>query len=314
MNSLHFDLSPAGFLIDEKQTNLLESEFKNLLLQDQALPWNTEASSNCAVCYSFDLNESNFIKEMDIWLTPDKSPLKKEDFDKINQLYKENGYDYLNQKYKLNANFHIHSNQGTKFSFSTQSGFLYYAIYFSKTKTGLRCIKIINIDYAYDIFKLIEYKDSGSLELLLKCGVNPNSGVKNYLLNPLMYAVTQNNLPAAKLLLEYGADVNAVTIAGGTALRIAVLLQHTEMAGLLLEYGANVNSITDGKTNLLQALTAEKPDKELIRLLCFCGGKINIPVLVKDEFQKREISIKNVLVPVILEEDLEMMLFILRKI
>lgn len=113
-----------------------------------------------------------------------------------------------------------------------------------------------------------------NLDFLLKCGANPNQGTKNNIFSPLMYAVSKNNISAARLLLKYGADVNAVTKDGGTALRIAVILNLPEMAGLLIEYGADVNSFTDGMTNLEQALYYEENNKEMIQLLAFCGGAI----------------------------------------
>lgn len=113
-----------------------------------------------------------------------------------------------------------------------------------------------------------------NLDFLLKCGANPNQGTKDNIFSPLMYAVCKNNISAARLLLKYGADVNAATKDGGTALRIAVILNLPEMAGLLIEYGADVNSFTDGMTNLEYALYYGKNNKDMVQLLAFCGGAI----------------------------------------
>lgn len=139
-------------------------------------------------------------------------------------------------------------------------------------KHGARFDIFDEIDNCYVSPDGIEYYEN--LDFLLKCGANPNQGTKNNLFSPLMYAVYKNNIPAARLLLKYGADVNAVTKNGGTALRIAVILNLPEMAGLLIEYGADVNSFTDGMTNLEQALYYEENNKEMIQLLAFCGGAI----------------------------------------
>lgn len=141
-------------------------------------------------------------------------------------------------------------------------------------KKSKACKLLINEGAEYDIFKII--KNPEQLEFILNCGVNPNIGVHKNLFNPLMYAVSQNNIKAAKILLDHGANVNAVTAANGTALRIAVIMKNVEMAALLIEYGADVNFITDGTTNLRAALEDEKPSKELVRLLSLYGGKINI--------------------------------------
>lgn len=139
-------------------------------------------------------------------------------------------------------------------------------------KHGARFDIFDEIDHCYVSPDGTEYYEN--LDFLLKCGVNPNQGTKDNIFSPLMYAVSKNNISAARLLLKYGADVNAVTKDGGTALRIAVILNLPEMAGLLIEYGADVNSFTDGMTNLEQALYYEENNKEMIQLLAFCGGAI----------------------------------------
>ena len=139
-------------------------------------------------------------------------------------------------------------------------------------KHGARFDIFDEIDHCYVTPDETEYYEN--LDFLLKCGVNPNQGTKNNIFSPLMYAVYKNNISAARLLLKYGADVNAVTKCGGTALRIAVIQNLQEMAGLLIEYGADINSFTDGMTNLEQALYCEENNKEMIQLLAFCGGTI----------------------------------------
>lgn len=127
----------------------------------------------------------------------------------------------------------------------------------------------------FSIFNVID-AGAGYLELLLNCGVNPNEGLYDNLFTPLMYAVFHKNINATKILLEHGANVNATTIANGTALRIAVHMKNIEMAALLIEYGADVNFLTDGITNLRFALEEPAPNKELVRLLSLCGGIVNI--------------------------------------
>lgn len=194
---------------------------------------------------------------------------------------------------------------------------------------GVRAGKfLIQNGAKYDIFGAIDDHDFLScfpeikpnydtmLEFLLKCGVSPNDGKKSGVLTPLMYAAMRNYLSAAKLLIEYGADVNALTVHDGTALRVAVLCGHTEMAGLLIEHGADVNAMVGGMTCLDAAFSHENPDFEMIHLLAFCGGKINVDTgaayLLKTPCFDAHLAVSSALVPVNFREDWEMILALLR--
>jgi cytochrome c len=63
---------------------------------------------------------------------------------------------------------------------------------------------------------------------------------------PLHYAVNRQHLDAAKLLIESGADVNAVSKLGGAPLMAAVTKNRLEFITLLLAHGADPNA-TAGK-------------------------------------------------------------------
>ena len=53
-----------------------------------------------------------------------------------------------------------------------------------------------------------------------------------------MWASEHGYLDVAKLLIEGGADVNAQSNNGNTALMLASIREHTEVAKLLIEAGA----------------------------------------------------------------------------
>lgn len=57
----------------------------------------------------------------------------------------------------------------------------------------------------------------------------------------LIEAVKNNNVEELKLLIEKGADVNAVTISGETALMMATKKNNKEIAELLIKAGAKQN-------------------------------------------------------------------------
>lgn len=96
---------------------------------------------------------------------------------------------------------------------------------------------------------------------------------------PLMYAAIYSNAEIVKLLIEQGADVNAKTPTGTTALMLAV--GDLEKVRLLLKKGADVNarSVT-GRTPLLIAASRTGAG-EVVKLLLAHGADAN----AKDELQ-----------------------------
>lgn len=278
-------ISNKGMFLNNDRVNLLESDFRKLLGKYEI---SDDSEGNCVIIYSYVEKETIFIPQLEIWLTKDKTPLSEDDIKKIEALQNEAGFTYNNQL-TLNTTVHFESETGTELIIPTGFEFIYYdCSYFENTKIGLRCFLLLKNSLLINeeavqkvkripsnIFNAID-AGAGFLEFLLNCGVNPNEDLYDDLFTPLMYAVFQKNLNAAKILLEHGANVNATTTANGTALRIAVHMKNIEMAALLIEYGADVNFITDGTTNLRFALEEPAPSKELVRLLSLCGGKINL--------------------------------------
>jgi ankyrin repeat protein len=86
----------------------------------------------------------------------------------------------------------------------------------------------------------------------------------------------EERIRVAKLLLERGADINAMDEAGWTPLTTAVLTPHLDMVKLLIERGANVNAkAKQGWTALHSAVGYSEAHIEAVRLLLNAGAKIN---------------------------------------
>lgn len=64
---------------------------------------------------------------------------------------------------------------------------------------------------------------------------------------PLHRAAYSNNVDIAKILIQYGANVNAKTEFEWTPLHSAVKWSNAECAALLLQHGADVNAISQGQ-------------------------------------------------------------------
>ena len=69
---------------------------------------------------------------------------------------------------------------------------------------------------------------------------------------PLIFAVAQRNLEAIKILIELGADINAKNAIGNTPLICATITNaSSEIIKTLIDFGADVNAKNDkGKTAL----------------------------------------------------------------
>ena len=76
-------------------------------------------------------------------------------------------------------------------------------------------------------------------KILLEHGADPNLGEQNDN-KPLQKAATEN-IDTVRILLEYGADINATNITGATALFFSCLIKEDEdgITEYLLEYGAD---------------------------------------------------------------------------
>ncbi|CAG8575710.1 23410_t:CDS:2, partial [Racocetra persica] len=83
---------------------------------------------------------------------------------------------------------------------------------------------------------------------------------------PLHYSARSGNLEICRLLLEHGANVNAVTPElSSTPLHRAAIINNSEMVNLLLSYGANPKlKDSDGHTPLDKARKNGSEDVVLI--------------------------------------------------
>uniref|UniRef100_A0A3B4ZT98 Dynein heavy chain 12, axonemal-like n=1 Tax=Stegastes partitus TaxID=144197 RepID=A0A3B4ZT98_9TELE len=115
------------------------------------------------------------------------------------------------------------------------------------------------------------------IKALLDAGYDPN-----YMLHPwvrrsydderksaLFFAVTNNDVPSAKLLLEAGAMANQDPV---KCLQVALRLGNYELINLLLRYGANVNYYCRvNTTHFPSALQYALKDEVVLRMLCSYG-------------------------------------------
>jgi len=163
-----------------------------------------------------------------------------------------------------------------------------------------------------DFREAIQQDQTATVQRWLDQGLDPNEEPSGACSTPLALAVIQGNSDIIRLLIEHGANVNAPASPDGSpALHCAAALERDapERLSLLLQGGADVNAVNEaritplmlaaqrGHTESVQVLLAEQPDLEIrsadgqtaievaaaarrtevVRLLRLAGARLSLP-------------------------------------
>jgi len=112
------------------------------------------------------------------------------------------------------------------------------------------------------------------VKLLLSKGADVTTKVGGYLERQLMLAVLQGDAKKAAFVLTRGANVDAATDAGDTALTLAAALGHAEVVKALVANRCKVNARAYRHTTALMA-AAKSGYVDVVRLLIAGGAEIN---------------------------------------
>jgi ankyrin repeat protein len=115
--------------------------------------------------------------------------------------------------------------------------------------------------------------------VLLDYGANVNAGNNRgqTLLHQMLWADNKDRFSAAQLLIEHGADVNAQDNYNDTPLHLAPLFLELKLVQMLVNHGADVNAVNnEGKTPLHKVLWADNKDRfSAAQLLIEHGADVN---------------------------------------
>ena len=93
---------------------------------------------------------------------------------------------------------------------------------------------------------------------------------------PLWYAARKGNLELVKLLIQHGADVNAKTRSGSTAIHAACLENNFEIIKILGDAGADVGSEDNESSTCLMAISDMASDMKIMEYILNKGVDVNV--------------------------------------
>jgi ankyrin repeat protein len=119
-----------------------------------------------------------------------------------------------------------------------------------------------------------------SVEILLEAGASPSEPLdEGGALTPLIEATVVRSPTVAQVLIDHGADVNAITKTG-TALQSAAISGDCQMIKLLVGNGAQVDLAKDrfGSTALMSAIAGTTSTGKLdgVKCLLELGASVNV--------------------------------------
>ncbi|XP_041354811.1 death-associated protein kinase 1-like [Gigantopelta aegis] len=140
-------------------------------------------------------------------------------------------------------------------------------------------VEDFNDEYVCDNLKFMVAAQEGCLAVISEClSAGQDVDSRDYMFDEtaLMRACRYGHIDTIKYLLENGADINATTSEGSSALHVAVLLQHPHCLEFLLSCKSIKKDVQDSRGNTPLMVAAERGFARFVQLLLTRGCNPNI--------------------------------------
>lgn len=124
-------------------------------------------------------------------------------------------------------------------------------------------------------FRSIQQADLNTAEAILQKDASVLEARDKSGYTPLLTAAQQNNLPMMKLLLEQGANVNAMNHKRRDILNIAISVRNPEIARLALQAGADPTLVTSVYQGSALIYATHQAELEIMQMLIAAGAPLN---------------------------------------
>jgi Ankyrin repeats (3 copies) len=167
----------------------------------------------------------------------------------------------------------VQRQRGTKRTWFEMGGWIFLLMFVNGVAKSLAHTWVgVILTACVVVYVIVKWFHTKSLSKEEQAELKEQERIKDDGLYELMVVAAKGDAKRVRELLDYGADVNVVSVNGATALMYAARNNHVEIAQALIRAGAKVNVTNDKKSTALSIATKQN-HTEMVELLKQHGAR-----------------------------------------